>query len=388
MKIWDMLRGGALRETRAADPSWDALTGGAGAATASGMHVDAKSAESLSAVYGCVQSLSESVSCLPLHVFRRTDTGDRERADGHWLSRLLERPNDWQTGPEFREEATACVLLRGNSYSRKDINGAGEVVSLVPLHPDRVTVVKLPSGKLRYDYSEERGNATRLLQDEVMHLRDRTEPGNPVARSRIAIARETLGLALAQRKHGANTFSRGRPSAVLLNEGKRDFTTEELKTITDRLDYFASAGAGKAMNLPRGMKWQNIGISNEDLEFMAAMQFSVEEVCRIFRIPPTMVGDLRHGNYSNTLELGQQFVRYSLQPWLTRWEEGISRSLLGSIARGRYYAEHAVDALLRAQSKERSEFYRTMIDAGVMDAGECRKLENLPQRDVDATNAS
>ena len=388
MKIWDMLKGGALRETRAADPSWDALTGGAGAATASGMHVDAKSAESLSTVYACVQALAESTACLPLHVYRRTDTGDRERADGHWLSRLLDRPNDYQTGMEYRESQTAAILLHGNSYARKELNGAGEVVSLQPMHPQRVTVVRLDNGRYRYDWTDDSGKVHRLLADEVLHLKDRSEPGSIVGKSRIAIARENLGLALALRKHGANTFSRGRPSAVLLNEGKRDFTTEELKTISERLEYFASAGAGRVMNLPRGVKWENIGISNEDMEFIAAQQFSVADICRIFRVPPVLVQDLTHATYSNVDRLGDYFVSFALQRWLTCWEEGISRSLLGPIARQRYYAEHQTGGLLRAQPKERSEFYKTMIDAGVMDAGECRKLENLPQRDVDAANAS
>lgn len=378
MKILDMLRG--RTETRAADPSWNALANGGGV-SAAGAYVDARSAESLAAVFACVSALSESVSCLPLHVYVRTDAG-RERADGHWLAKLLDAPNSWQTGMDFIESQTAAVLLHGNAYAQKITNGAGEVTELLPMHPQRVAVVRLGSGRHRYDYTDDNGHTVRLLADEVLHLKDRTESGSIVGRSRITVARENLGLALAIRKHGANTFSRGRPSAVLLNEGKRDFTTEELKTIGERLDYFASFGAGKVMNLPRGMKWENIGISNEDLEFIAAQQFAVADIARIFRMSPVMIQDLSHATFSNVTELGLQFVRYSLQRWLSMWEWNISRSLLGPIARQRYQAEFAVEGLLRGDSTKRAEFYKTMVEAGVMDVNECRKLENLPQRDA------
>ena len=384
MKILDMLRG--RTEQRAADPSWAALSGGVGGNSAAGTYVDAKSAESLAAVFACVSALSESVSCLPLHVYRRADGGDRERADGHWLSKLLDAPNSYQTGQEFIESQTAAVLLHGNAYAQKISNGAGEVVELLPMHPARVSVVRLDSGRHRYDWTDDSGKVVRLLADEVLHLKDRAESGSIVGKSRIAVARENLGLALALRRHGSNTFSRGRPSAVLVNEGKRDFTTEELKTISDRLEYFSSTGAGKVMNLPRGLKWENIGISNEDMEFIAAQQFAVADIARIFRVSPVMIQDLTHATFSNVTELGLQFVRYSLQRWLSMWEWNISRSLLGPIARQRYQAEFAVEGLLRGDSTKRAEFYKTMIDAGVMDASECRRLENLPQRPADATN--
>lgn len=381
MNLWNMLLGG--RETRAVDPSWSAVTNGAGGNSTAGTYVDAKSAESLAAVFACVSALSESVSCLPLHVYRRTDGGDRERADGHWLSKLLD-----SVGPEFIESQTAAVLLHGNAYAQKIINGAGEVTDLLQMHPARVTVVRLDSGRHRYEYTDDNGRVVRLLGDEVLHLKDRTEPGSIVGKSRIAVARENLGLALALRKHGSNIFSRGRPSAVLVNEGKRDFTTEELRTIGDRLDYFATSGAGRVMNLPRGLKWENVGISNEDMEFIAAQQFAVADIARIFRMSPVMIQDLSHATFSNVTELGLQFVRFSLQRWLSMWEWNISHSLLGPIARQRYHAEFAVEGLLRAQPKERSEFYKTMIDAGVMQPAECRKLENLPTLGDDATNAN
>lgn len=381
MKIFDTLRG--RTERRDADPSWSALAGGS--LSKAGAYVDAKSAESISAVYACVQALSESTACLPLHVYRRTDTGDRERADGHWLSRLLDRPNAWQSGMEFRESQTAAILLHGNAYARKEFNSAGEVIALHPLHPLRVAIVRLDGGRYRYDYTNDDGQMVRLLPHEVLHLRDRTEPGSIVGKSRIAIARETLGLSLSLRAHGAGVFGRGaRPASVITNEGTRDLNTEQMNAMRDRLEQYATPqNAGKTLIMPRGMKYQTVGLSNEDAEWLQAMQFGVTEICRLFRVPPTLVAELTHATFSNITELGLQFARFSLQRWLTCWEEAVTHQLLGPIARGRYYAEHSLEGLLRAQPKERAEFYKSGIDAGWLDVAEVRRLENLPQREVD-----
>lgn len=385
MKIMDMLRGG-LRETRAEDPSWNALANGGGNSLA-GSYVDSRSAESISTVFACVQALSESTACLPLHTYRRNEDGSRERADGHWLSRVLERPNEYQAGMEMRESMTATVLLWGNAYARKEFNGAGEVIALHPMHPGRVSIVKLDSGRYRYDWTDDNGHVVRLLAEEVLHLRDRTDPGSIVGKSRVTIARETLGLSLSLRTHGTASFGRGaRPASVLYNESKQDMTTEQMVALRDTLNNYASpANAGKTLIMGvRGLKLENVGLSNEDAQWLEAMNFSVTEVCRMFRVPPILVQTLEQASYNNVNELGQQFVRFSLTRWLTLWESAISQQVLGPIARQRYYAEHAVDALLRAQAGERAEFYaKALNNEPWMDVHEVRRLENLPQRDVD-----
>lgn len=154
--------------------------------------------------------------------------------------------------------------------------------------------------------------------------------------------------------------------------------------------YATPRNAGKTLVMGmRGLKLENVGLSNEDAQWLEAMNFSVTEVCRMFRVPPILVQTLEQASYNNVNELGQQFVRFSLTRWLTLWESGISHQLLGPIARQRYYAEHAVDALLRAQAGERAEFYSKALNGeSWMDVDEVRRLENLPQRRVDATNAN
>lgn len=372
MRILDKLLG---RETRADNnPLWEALTN-QGTVSNSGQHVDAKSAEGISAVFGCVQALAESTACLPLHTYVRTEDGERQRADNHPVARVLREPNGNQTGLAFRESLTASVLLHGNGYAHKEFNGAGELTALHPMNPRGVSVVKLDNGRHRYDYTDDDGKVVRLLQDEVFHLRDRTEPGSIVGKSRIAVARETLGLSLAVREHGASSFRNGtRLSGIL--EADRTLTIEQMNQLRQGWQMYAGTeSVGKTFIAPQGIKYKELSMTLEDALWVSASQWSTEEVCRIFRVPPTLVADLRHGNYSNTVELGQQFVRYSLARWVNLWEAEIARSLLGR----NHFVEHSVEGLLRGDSAARASYYQTMIESGVMTVDECRKLENLPK---------
>jgi HK97 family phage portal protein len=122
----------------------------------------------------------------------------------------------------------------------------------------------------------------------------------------------------------------------------------------------------------------------EDAEWIEARQFSVEEVCRLFRVPPTVVGDLRHGNYSNSVEMARQFVTLTLRRHLAMWEQAIARCLLTEAGRRTYFAEHNVEGLLRGDSLARAQFYQRAIDDGWMDTDEVRRLENLPARSPSA----
>lgn len=375
MKLWPFKRA----ETRAVDPSWNAVANG----SPSALPVDSKAAESISAVFACVQALSESTACLPLHVYARNDDGERQRTDDHPLARVLREPNPYQSGMAFRESMTASVLLHGNGYARKEVNGAGELLALHPINPRHVSVVRLASGRHAFDVTNIDGMRQRLLDDEVFHLRDRCDAGSIVGKSRIAVARETLGLGLALREHGSATFRNGaRPSGVL-EPPSQNLTREQVMDIKRVLDGYAGAlNAGKFLVLPfAGMQFKPLSMSLEDAQWIEGQQFNAEEICRIFRVPPTMVADLRFGSYQNTAELGSQFVRYSLARWIAMWETEISRSLLGPIARRRYYAEHSVEGLMRGNPEARADFYQKAISAGWMTVNEVRRLENLPARD-------
>ncbi len=340
--------------------------------------VNSRTAQGISAVYGCVAAISETVASLPLILFRRSGD-DRERASDHPLYRVLhDLANPGQTALEFREWMQACVLLRGNAYARIVRGWDGQVRELWPLPPERVTVLSTGQ-KLAYDVTDKDGRIERLLSDEVLHLRHRAGDDALLGVSPIAAAREVIALAMAERDHGNSTFSNGtRLSGILkfpqkLKAGQR----EGLKASWDS-QYAGGANAGKTAILEEGVEYQTISMSLEDAEWIAARQFSVEEVCRLFRVPPTIVGDLRHGNYSNSVELARQFVTLTLRRHLLMWEQAISHKLLTEAGRRTYFAEHQVEGLLRGDSLNRAQFYGEGIKGGWMLPSEARRLENLP----------
>lgn len=336
--------------------------------------VTPSTAEGISAVYACVSAVSETIASLPLAVYRRTDTG-REKAPDHPLYRVLhDQPNDRQSALEFREQMTAHMLLRGNAYARIIRGNDGQVRQLLPLHPDRVRILELENGRIGYEVTDSAGKVQRLTMDEVFHLRHRSDDG-VTGISPIARARQVLELANAEAEHGLDTFNNGSKLLGVLKAPGRLNTQQRLAI----KEAWATYKAGGTPVLDDGLDYSPVSMTLEDAEWIAARQFSVEECCRLFRVPPTIVGDLRHGNYSNTSELFRQFVTLSLRRHLLAWEQAISRQLLTEAGRRTLFAEHGVEGLLRGDSTTRASFYESAISNGWMTVDEVRDLENLPK---------
>lgn len=378
MNLLDRMLGGLGLERRASDPSdvyfanLAALRGGA---------VTPRSAESVSTVYACVSAISETIASLPLVLYRRNGDDGRERAKDHPLYRVLhDLPNGQQTALELREQLQASVLLRGNAYAEIIRGNDGQVRELRPLHADRVLVLVLDTGRLAFDVFDTKGRKRRLLQEEVFHLRHRTDDG-VLGVSPISAAREVVELAMAEREHGNATFRNGTKLSGILKFPGRLKPEARLTIAESWSSQYAGAGnSGKTPILEEGVDYTPLSMTLEDAEWIAARQFSVEEVCRLFRMPPTVVGDLRHGNYSNSVEMARQFVTLTLRRHLAMWEQAISRCLLTEAGRRTYFAEHSVEGLLRGDSTTRAQFYERAIADGWMDADEVRRLENLPPR--------
>ena len=387
MNLWPFKK----RETRNAslDPSWAHMSALIPNATATGQFVDAKSAESVTTVHAAVNLIAGTVASLPLNVFRKLDNGDREKATDYPLHRLLhDAPNEAQTALEFREQLTAHCLLWGNAYAEIHRDAAGTITALVPIHPRDVTVVKLPSGRIRYDVSQG-GELRKLLAGEVLHLRDRSDDGM-VGKSRITTAREMLGGILASQEHGNRTFANAaRLSGVLKTPHVLDDGSAKRIGESWQGQFAGVNNAGKTAVLEHGLEFQPLSMSNEDSQWLQSRQFSVEEVARLFNVPPVLLGDLRHANFSNSVEMMRHFVTVTLAPWLSRWEQALERATLGPIARGRYFIEFSAEGLLRGDAKNRAEFYKSGIEAGWMLRSEARRLENLPTIEgIDDADAS
>ena len=337
-------------------------------------------AQGVSAVYACVQAISETTASLPLILFKRNGD-DRERAADHPLYRVLhDMANPEQTALEAREYMQACVLLRGNAFARIVRGLDGQVRELWPLNPDNVTVNRTSSG-LVYDYTKD-GVLTRLLAHEVLHLRHRLGDDGVLGVSPIAAARGVVELAQAENEHGRNTFTNGaKMLGVLKFPGRLKPEQRQAIATSWSSQHAGGANSGRTAILEEGVDFQALSMTLEDAEWIAARQFSVEEVARLFRVPPTVIGDLRTGNYSNSVEMARQFVTQTLRRHLVAWEQAIAAKCLTEAGRRTYFAEHQVEGLLRGDSANRAAFYSSGISDGWMLRSEARKLENLPAID-------
>lgn len=360
------------RSVSGGDPYWSnfaSLTGGP---------VNPATAQGVSAVYACVSAISETIASLPLILYKRDGEG-RSPAPDHPLYRVLhDQANENQTALEFREWMQAAVLLRGNAFARIMRGNDGQVRELLPLSPDRVTVLRV-ADKIAYDYTDINGVVHRLLSGEVLHLRHRAGDDAVLGVSPIAAAKGVVELAISERDHGNATFKNGaRLSGIL--KFPQTLKAEQRTALKNSWDsqYAGGANSGKTAILESGVEYQTVSMTLEDAEWIAARQFSVEEVARLFRVPPTVIGDLRHGNYSNSVEMARQFVTLTLKRHMVMWEQAIASKLLTDAGRRTYFAEHAVEGLLRGDSVNRADFYDKGISSGWLLPSEARRLENLP----------
>ena len=362
-----------------AGSSYRFFTGGSTA----GKNVTERSAMQMTAVYSCVRVLSEAVAGLPLHVYKYRSDGGKEKALNHPLYFLLhDEPNPEMTSFVFRETLMTHLLLWGNAYAQIIRNGKGEVVALYPLRPNRMTVDRDENRRLYYKYYRGNDEAIRSKEYEiilspydVLHI-----PGlgfdGLVGYSPIAMAKNAIGLAIATEEYGAKFFANGAaPSGVLEHSGtlKNPDKVRESWNAT----FGGSHNANKVAVLEEGMKYTPISISPEQAQFLETRKFQINEIARIFRVPPHMVGDLEKSSFSNIEQQSLEFVKYTLEPWLVRWEQSMVRSLLTPSEKREYFIKFNVDGLLRGDYASRMSGYATARQNGWMSANDIRELENL-----------
>lgn len=344
----------------------------------SGVQVDELRALQTSAVYACVKILAETVASLPLHLFKKGKGGKSEMAEQHPLfSCLYEMPNDEMTSFEFREMMMTSLLLWGNAYARK-IRKNGHVTELWYLKPQLMTVERdTQTGKIKYTYSDDITNQTyEYKPEQIFHIKGLSLDG-VTGLSPISQAREAVGLSLATEEYGAKFFGNGaRPGGVLEHPGiLKD--PEKLRESWNKV-YQGTRNSHKVAVLEEGMKYHTIGIAPEDAQFLETRKYQVNEICRIFRVPPHLVGDLERATFSNIEHQSIEFVQHTIRPWLVRWEQAISRSLLDEKERLLYFSRFNVDGLMRGDYKSRMEGYAIGRQNGWLSANDIRHLEDLP----------
>lgn len=351
--------------------------------SSAGKAVTERSAMQMTAVYACVRILSEAIAELPIHVYRYKEDGGKEKAIDHPLYLLLhDEPNPEMSSFVFRETLMTHLLLWGNAYAQIIRNGKGEIVALYPLMPNKMSVNRDADGRLYYEYTRSsdeahtmKGFTVRLNPSDVLHI-----PGlgfdGLVGYSPIAMAKNAIGLAIATEEYGSKFFANGaQPSGVLEHPG----TLKDPQRIREswQSTFGGSHNSNKVAVLEEGMKYTPISISPEQAQFLETRKFQINEIARIFRVPPHMVGDLEKSSFSNIEQQSLEFVKYTLDPWVVRWEQSIQRTLLTPDEKKTYFVKFNVEGLLRGDYASRMNGYATARQNGWMSANDIRELENL-----------
>ncbi|HJI56259.1 MAG TPA: phage portal protein [Oscillospiraceae bacterium] len=351
--------------------------------TTSGKAVTERSAMQMTAVYSCVRILAEAIAGLLIHLYKYKPDSGKEKAIDHPLYLLLhDEPNPEMSSFVFRETLMTHLLLWGNAYAQVIRNGRNEVVALYPLMPNKMTVDRDEHGHLYYEYQRSndeaptmKGSTVVLKPTDVLHI-----PGlgfdGLVGYSPIAMAKNAIGMAIACEEYGAKFFANGAaPGGMLEHPG----TIKDPQRVREswQSTFGGSGNSNKIAVLEEGMKYTPIGISPEQAQFLETRKFQINEIARIFRVPPHMVGDLEKSSFSNIEQQSLEFVKYTLDPWVIRWEQSIQRILLTPEEKKSYYVKFNVEGLLRGDYQSRMNGYAIGRQNGWMSANDIRELENL-----------
>ncbi len=342
--------------------------------TTSGKTVNERTAMQTSAVYACVRILAETIASLPLHTYTVTVNG-KEKALDHPLYYLLHnQPNPEMTSFVFRETLMGHLLLWGNAYAQIIRDGSGKVLSLYPLMPDQMTVDRTKTGEIFYTYSKD-GVQYPLRNDEVLHI-----PGlgfdGLIGYSPIAMAKNAIGMAIAVEEYGAKFFANGAsPGGVLEHPGILKDPTKVRESWNSLFQ--GSANSNRVAVLEEGMSFKSITIPPEQSQFLQSRKFQIEEICRIFRIPPHLVADLEKATFSNIEHQAISFVVHTIRPWLVRIEQSMMKVLFSETEKKTYFVSFAVDGLLRGDYASRMQGYSVGIQNGFLSPNDVRSFENM-----------
>ena len=363
------------------DPADDYWYEEVGPRSSAGQTVTHDTAIKVAVALACIKVIAQSQAQLPLQLFFRNARGDRELAVDHPVYDLIhDQPNEEHTAVEFKEMMTAWAVARGTAYAEILPGRRGAVDQLIPLHPDHMNPIKVRDasgrGHWQWEYCAPGEPMRRILRDDLFLLRAlAVQPNSPLGVDPIMAAKDTIGAALAAADYGNRFFSNdATPSGVI--EWDSHFKNEESQSIWTRAWRKAFSGKNRhsVAVLTHGMKYHQIGLTNEQAQLLETRAHLDVDVCRVFGVQPHKVGILDRATFSNIEEQSIAFVRDTMMPWLVRWEQAIKRDLLSS---PRFYAEHNVASLQRGDIKSRYESYAIGRQWGYLSVNEIRRMENL-----------
>ena len=349
----------------------------------SGRTVNDRTAMQVTAVYACVRILAEAIAGLPLNVYQYSPDGSKEKLYSHSLYYMLhDEPNPEMTSFIFRETMMSHLLLWGNAYAQIIRNGKGEVIGLYPLLPNKMDVSRNKVGRLIYTYrrnSDEAGAEQKFEQvilprEDVLHI-----PGlgfdGLIGYSPIAMAKNAIGMAIATEEYGATFFANGAtPGGILEHPG---VVKDPEKLRQSWKSQFTGKNSHSVAVLEEGMTFKQMAIPPNEAQFLETRKFQINEIARIFRVPPHMVGDLEKSSFSNIEQQSLDFVMYTLNPWIVRWEQAMQQALLLPSEKSQLFFRFNVDGLLRGDYQSRMNGYAVARQNGWMSANDIRELENM-----------
>jgi len=344
--------------------------------TSAGKVVNERTALSVTTVYACVRVLAEALAGLPLHVYHYNSDDGKERAPSHPLYRLLhDAPNNEMTSFVWREAMMGHLLIYGNCFSQIIRDGRGQVTALYPLLPSNMDVTRnRDSGEIVYTYHSDKGEV-KLSRENVLHIPALGFDGL-LGYSPIAMAKQAIGMALAVEEYGSTFFKNGaNPGGVLEFPG----TVKDIQRVKDSWNagYQGAGNAHKLAILEEGAKFSAMSIPPEQAQFLETRKYSVNEICRLFKVPPHLVGDLERATFSNIEHQSIDFVTHSVRPWVARWEQSLQQALILPSERDKVFIKFNVDGLLRGDYASRMQGYATARQNGWLSANDIRELEDM-----------
>jgi HK97 family phage portal protein len=381
MKIVDRFAAALGYERRNASLG-DAFAGGV---TSAGIAPNPRLAENLSTVTACINAVGGGLASLTPLVYRITERG-REEDPRHPVARLTQAPNAWQTWPDLIEWIMAQVLSRGNALCVIEYDGAGRPTALVPIPWQNVQPMLMPGDRLAYDVTRFTapwggvGTPRRYVQGEVFHLKDRSDDGL-LGRSRLSRAPEVLGNALALQEFAGSMWqNQATPHGAL--KIAQPLNETQFNTLRARFSglFTGSHNARKTLLLDNGMDWQGISHSAEDAEVLESRRFAVEELCRLYGVPPPIIQDYSRNTFTNATQASLWFAQFTLAPWARKIEAEFSRTVFVGTSRQTHRLEIDLSTLMRGDYAARWSAHAIAAQHKILDLDEIRELEGFNPR--------
>jgi len=382
--IFDFLR----RKDKSSDTEQRSIYGqtiiGSAFGNASGEVVSKEQALRVAAVWSCVRVLSETIASLPISLYERDENNQKKvKSDSPLNALISQQPSPLFNSFMFFERIMVDLSLDGNSYAYIERNNGGFPIGLHPIKCNDVDVFISPKGRGVY-YEIKQSDSENIYPKvgrvngiDMIHIKGLSTNGIQ-GKSPIQMAAETLGIALALDKHAGAYFKNGSQlGGILKHPGTLKPETAKRLRESWSNNYSGTSNTGKTAILEEGMDFQARTIPNNQAQFIESRQYQISDICRIFRVPNHLVNDLSNATYSNIEAQQIDFVVHTITPWIKRIESELNAKLVPFKKRGTEYFKFNLTAILRGDSKARADYYRTLVNIGVMSPDEVRKLEDL-----------